>query len=137
MYITVGGRQFGKTTELIKHVLSNPKAVLVVHSFHRKRQLERDYINLVSRVFTFAEVTACPYLVRHRDCYIDDADLILRQLIPAKRICEVTMTGGLKVLPWPPHLTKERLADLKATVGDDLFRTEYMGEWTPHSFDKD
>lgn len=55
MEIKLQGRGTGKTTDILIEMLKDKDAIMVVHNFERKKQLQKDISMLAYRIITIAE----------------------------------------------------------------------------------
>ena len=82
MKIRIQNRQTGKTTDIIRQIVHDKGAIMIVPNQHFKKDLEIKH-KIEGRVFTLNEVTAGALAGRHYSkVYIDEVGGCLDTIIP-------------------------------------------------------
>lgn len=106
MFVVTGGRQSGKTEQLIEWVCEKPRRTIAVHNQAELERLKRVYHLFDSQVRTFDGVRSSqgqpPWEVA-----FDNVEFILRRFTgPSERIALVAMNGPDDDSPAPLEATK-------------------------------
>ena len=94
IFVCVGGRQSGKTTELIKEVHKNAGTIVTINKRSKKNILDKaEELNLkIKDPITYDDFINQDLKFKICRFYIDDIDIFLKKLFPLLTIEGITIT---------------------------------------------